>query len=168
MKKIRYRKLKQTSGITKLLFAISMAAIVFFLLRLTNIEMQCRMILAWDAFCLTMIALSWALFFSTGEKELCDVVAVQDEGLKVIFTIVLVALCFSVFATLLLLNSQSEPYMNKILYMTITLSPVLLSWILLHTIFTIGMRICITIIIHWQREAMWAVSVSLPKKPPTM
>ena len=95
------------------------------------------MILAWDAFCLTMIALSWALFFSTGEKELCDVVAVQDEGLKVIFTIVLVALCFSVFATLLLLSSQSEPYMDKILYMTITLSPVLLSWILLHTIFTI-------------------------------
>ncbi len=137
MKKIRYRKLKQTSGITKLLFAICMAAIVFFLLKLTNIEMQCRMILAWDAFCLTMIALSWALFFSTGEKELCDVVAVQDEGLKVIFTIVLVALCFSVFATLLLLSSQSEPYMDKILYMTITLSPVLLSWILLHTIFTI-------------------------------
>lgn len=137
IKKIRYSKLKHSSGITKLLFAIAMAAIVFLLLNLSNLDMQCRIILAWDAFCITMIVLSWALFFSTGEKELCDVVAVQDEGLKVIFTIVLVALCFSVFATLLLLSSRSEPPNNKILYMIITLSPVLLSWILLHTIFTI-------------------------------
>lgn len=137
MKKNRNRLLKHTSGITKLLVAVSIAFIVFFLLDITGLENRCRVILAWDVFCITMITFSWLLFFTTGEKELHDVVEVQDDGLKVIFTIVLIAVCISLFATLLLMTNQAEPSMNKILYMAITFSPVFFSWILLHTIFTV-------------------------------
>lgn len=137
MKKNSYKLLKHTSGITKLLAAVSIAVMVFFLLGITEIENRCRVILAWDAFCITMITVSWLLFFTTSEKELHDVVEVQDDGLKAIFTIVLIALCISLFATLLLVSNQAEPSMNKTLYMAITFSPVLFSWILLHTIFTV-------------------------------
>lgn len=137
MKKIKYSLLKKASGVKKLLLCIGVSVLVFAVLGFFNIEMQSRVIVAWDSFCLSMILLSWSLFFSTAEDELCDVVSIQDDGLKIIFTIVLVAVCFSLFATLLLLSNKAESSINKVLYMVITLSPVLLSWALLHTIFTI-------------------------------
>lgn len=68
---------------------------------------------------------------------MCDVVDAQDDGLKAIFIIVLIAVCFSLFGALLLLTGKNESDLNKTLHALISLSPVLLSWLLLHTTFTI-------------------------------
>lgn len=84
-----------------------------------------------------MIILSWVLFFTTSSKDLCEVVEKQEDGLKVIFSIVLVAVCFSLFGTLILLVDNGESSINKIFHTIVSLSPILLSWILLHTIFAI-------------------------------
>ncbi|SJZ85633.1 DUF1345 domain-containing protein [Sediminibacterium ginsengisoli] len=137
MKKVKHSILKHTSGLTKLLISVTISLVFSFLLKSFDIENKCRIILSWDVFCLLMMAFSWTLFFATNERELCDVVAVQDEGLKMIFTIVLVALCVSVFAAVLLLTNQAESNMGKFGYLALRLSPVLFSWLLLHTIFTI-------------------------------
>ncbi|MFC4233321.1 DUF1345 domain-containing protein [Parasediminibacterium paludis] len=102
-----------------------------------KVDIKSRVILGWDTFCLSLIVLSWILFFTTTNDELCVVVEQQDDGLKVIFMIVLVAICFSLFGTLLLLNSKAESTFNKIFHTAVSLSPIVLSWILLHTIFAI-------------------------------
>ena len=129
--------LKNLSGITKVFICIFIAVVVYIMLVFLKVDSKSRIILGWDTFCICMILLSWILFFTTRSTELCTIVEKQDDGLKVIFIIVLVAVCLSLFGTLLLLNSKIESTFNKVVHTIVSLSPVLLSWILLHTTFTI-------------------------------
>jgi uncharacterized membrane protein len=137
MKRTKPALLKKISGIKKLLFCIAVAVVVYFILVYLRVDFKSRTILVWDSFCLSLIILSWMLFFTTTKEELSAVVAQQDDGLKAIFMIVVIAVCFSLFGTLLLLNSKSEPTTNKIFHTIVSLSSVLLSWVLLHTTFAI-------------------------------
>lgn len=139
-KKIKYEEkggLKNVTGTKKVLFCVVLSAVVYSILFLLKVDPKSRIILGWDAFCLGMIWLSWMLFFSTKPNELCHIVEKQDDGLKVIFMIVLVAVCLSLFGTLLLLTTKGESTFNKVFHTIVSISPVLLSWILLHTTFTI-------------------------------
>ncbi len=125
--------LQNISGLKKLMFSISLSVVVYIALLFLKVDVQSRVILGWDTFCLSLIEMSWILFFTTTTDELCAVVEKQDDGLKVIFMIMLVAVCFSLFGTLLLLNSKSESTFNKVFHTIVSLSPVLLSWLLLWT-----------------------------------
>ena len=139
-KKVKYAQqnwLKNLSGVKKVMLCILLTGIVFIILLFVKVDPKSRIILAWDTFCLSMILLSWILFFATTPNELCTIVEKQDDGLKVIFMIVLVAVCLSLFGTLLLLSSKVESTFNKVFHTIVSLSPVLLSWILLHTTFTV-------------------------------
>lgn len=129
--------LQKTNGPTKLLFCVAVAITAYFLLGFSNAEFTTRMILAWDSFCLSMLAISWLLFFYTTSDQLHLVVEKQDDGLKAIFIIVLVAVCFSVFGTLLLLNNKGAAEANKLLSTLVSLSPIVLSWLVLHTTFAV-------------------------------
>lgn len=125
------------SGLKKLLFCLVVSIFVFTILSIFKIEIFSRIIVGWDTFSFSMIFLSWLLFFSTTAKDLCSVVEKQDDGLKTIFIIMLIAVCFSLFGTLVLMTQKSEYSANKIVHMIISLSPIFFSWILLHTMFTI-------------------------------
>lgn len=137
MKSIKQGFFENISGLKKLLLCILLSVVVYIILMLLKIDPNSRIILAWDTFCICMILLSWILFFTATPNELCHIVEKQDDGLKVIFMIVLVAVCLSLFGTLLLLTSKAETTFNKVFHTIVSLSPVLLSWILLHTTFTI-------------------------------
>ncbi len=102
-----------------------------------SVQLKNRLILSWDIFCVLMLFLSWALFYTTSKKELCYIVSQQDNGLKVIFAITLIAISFSLFGTMVLQMEKDESEQNKLLHALIYLSPVFLSWLLLHTTFTI-------------------------------
>jgi uncharacterized membrane protein len=135
----RIKKNKQpatNSGLKKLLFSTVLAVGSFAVLSATPLPVTTRLILAWDVLCITMLAFSWVLFARTNEDELSSVVEAQDDGLKAIFTIVLVAVCFSFLGAILLLGGEKAEGGNKILQALVSLSPVILSWTLLHTIFT--------------------------------
>ena len=125
------------TGPQKLLISLAIALSCFGLLWFANISMGNRLILGWDVFCIAMLFFSWVLFFSTNSDDLCVVVGKQDDGLKVIFTIVSIAICFSVFGAIILMLGTDESPRNKLIQTLISLSPVLLSWFLLHTTFTI-------------------------------
>ena len=137
MKRTKHGLLKNISGIKKLLFCIALSVAVYIILMFLKVDIRSRIILGWDTFCLLMILFSWMLFFSTTPDELCAVVDEQDDGLKIIFMIVLVGVCLSLFGALLLLNSKGESTFNKAFHTIISLSPVFFSWILLHTTFAI-------------------------------
>lgn len=137
MKVIRHSLLRRISGVKKLLFCLAVAIFVYVALFKVDIDWRSQIILTWDSFCLLMLVISWTLFFKTSPEELPGVVQDQDDGLEVIFTIVLVGICFSIFGTLILLSGKDESTNNKLFHTVISLSPVILSWFLLHTIFAI-------------------------------
>lgn len=127
----------KASGVQKLAFSILLSAGTCFILSFFQLEKHSVAILTWDTFCISMIALSLILFFSTKPEDLCHVVKKQDESIRAIFVIVLLAVCFSVFSTFILLVDKNGLSLDKISQAIISLSPVFLSWILLHTIFAI-------------------------------
>jgi len=128
---------RNTSGSVKLLFSIGLALLAYLIMAFFKIDVKSNVVLSWDAFCLSMIIISWTLFFSTSSEELCDVVEEQDDGLKVIFLIVIVAVCFSLFGAILLLLNKEAPTNNRLFHTIVSISPVVLSWFLLHTAFTV-------------------------------
>lgn len=137
LKKHSHHWSENITGPKKLIICGLLAIVTFGLLSLTEIESDNRAILSWDVFSVLMLVFSWTLFFTTTSSDLCVVVEKQDDGLKVIFAIVSIAICFSVFGALILMLESSQPRHDKILHTIISLSPVLLSWLLLHTMFTI-------------------------------
>ncbi len=138
MGKVKHKKqslIKRVSGFQKLFFCITLSTCVYIIMSIFQLEILSRIVLGWDTFCLSMISLSWILFFSTTYEDQCAVFEKQDDGIKVIFTIVIISAFFSVFGTLLLLIEKNEA--DKRFHMLVSMSTIVLSWILLHTIFTI-------------------------------
>lgn len=126
----------RTSGYQKLLISLLCALGVYGITHLLDLRNITSIIICWDVFALTMITLSWLLFFNTTAAQQHTIVKRQDEDIRVIFAIVLTAVCVSFAGTiLLLLNTQSA--WDKELLTVVTILAVTTSWILLHTIFTI-------------------------------
>ncbi len=126
-----------TSGYQKLLLSLAFAACLFAASYLFTISGNTRIILSWDAFAIAMIILSWLLFFNTTAAQQHDIVKRQDEDIRVIFAIVLSAVCVSLLGTVLLIMNAEQSVFDKSLRTVATLAAVATSWILLHTIFTI-------------------------------
>jgi uncharacterized membrane protein len=134
---IKHHWIEKISGINRLIISILFSLIVYFVLFTFKIDNQSKIILSWDAFCVSSLFFCWILFFSTNENKLCHIVAKQDENLKTIFSIVIIAIILSLFGTLSLINESNDITKNKLVHPIIFLSPVIFSWLLLHTIFTI-------------------------------
>lgn len=123
--------LNRSSGIQKLMICFGMAICFFFILRFFNSDKIIKDIMfSWDFFCLSMIIISWIIFITTSGDQLYLLAKNQDESLPVIFIIVVVTVCFSLFGTVILIINKD---INS---SVISLIGVGLSWILLHTIFT--------------------------------
>lgn len=134
---VTQRWIVRITGIRKVLISALFSILVFGVLTILQFNPTNRIIVSWDAFCLPMIVLSWILFFTTKQNELCDIVENQDENLETIFSIVLVAVVLSIVGALALMTEKNDTSDNKSLHTLILLSPILFSWILLNTIFTI-------------------------------
>lgn len=137
LKKRTHHWSEKITGPKKMVISLILAASVYTISYLFKTETSNRLILGWDMFCISMILFTWILFIRTNSNDLCSIVEKQDDGLKIIFTIILVAISFSIFGTLALLAEKNETPANKILHTIISLSPVILSWFLLHTMFTV-------------------------------
>ena len=126
-----------TSGYQKLLISLFVATISFGITQLFNMSATIRLIICWDVFALTMLALTWFLFFNTTAEQQPAIVKRQDDDIRVTFAIVLTAVCTSLVGTVLLIINNQESVQEKELRTVVTLAAITLSWILLHTIFTI-------------------------------
>jgi len=131
------RWVASTSGYQKLLISLFIATISFAATQLFTISTTIRLIICWDVFAITMITLSWFLFFRTTAEQQPEIVKRQDDDIRVTFAIVLTAICTSLIGTVLLIINTQESVFEKDLRTIVTLAAITVSWILLHTIFTI-------------------------------
>ncbi|MGN7786389.1 DUF1345 domain-containing protein [Niabella sp. 22666] len=120
-------------GIKKLIYSLVPGLAAFF--ALFQLPINTRLIIAWDVFSVVLLLFYWTVFFKTDDKKLPRIVATEDDGVKIIFSIVLVAVCVSFLGVILLYQVQEETSGYKFLQAFISLSAIVCSWILLHTIF---------------------------------
>ena len=125
------------TAVNRLLGCLLVAGGVFAILSFYQLELLTRFLLFWNTFCGCLISVCWITFFITPSQALRVEAQKQDESRPVIFGIVLLSLCIGLFATLLLLRSTNPVMVNKSLHYGASLISVALSWILLHTTFTL-------------------------------
>jgi len=94
-------------------------------------------LLSWDTFCLALIGLSWITFFGIGAADVHRQAQRQDESRYGTFLLSLCAVCVSMIGILLLMHPNDETSHVKELHRAASLLGVGLSWVLLHTLFTL-------------------------------
>jgi uncharacterized membrane protein len=120
----------------KLIASFLIAIITFFL---TNSSFHGRMLHvlgSWDVFCIFFLLLHWITFFTSGSQQIRAEAKKQDEGRVAVFIIALMATLAALMAAVVLLTSKEKSY-HEISLLLCTFGGLILSWTLMHTIFTI-------------------------------
>jgi uncharacterized membrane protein len=114
-------------------------AVAAFLLTPVSWQSMTRLITAWDAFSLTNLVLAWGIIASAEVKHIRRIVAREDPGRHLVFALTLVAASSSLLAVIYLLSSvhaTTRSY-TQILHVGLAILGVMLSWLLVHTMFTL-------------------------------
>lgn len=135
MRDERYGVLKKLTAIHKVLLCLALAGIAFVIASFSEIDLLSRMMIGWNTFSITMLAIDWIIFFHTESKQIRTQAKVEDSSRLTIFTIVLVSTLASLLAVTLLLISNDKSH--KVLHMVIAITGMIFSWLLVHTIFTV-------------------------------
>ena len=94
-----------------------------------------QVLAGWDIFALSMLCMSWMIFYSCESTHIRKEVKEQDSSRLVSFLIVLVAALFSLLAVIFLLTNKEKIKTNEDFYIQISIVGMALSWFLVHTIF---------------------------------
>ena len=124
-------------AIYKLLFCIVAAAILFFSIAPLQFKFVTQLLIAWDAFCLLLLLFHWLSFITTPTSEIRKNAGIEDESRLVIFFIILITVIASLFSVVLLITTKAENPIEKTWDIPVAFFGMVLSWFLLHTVFTV-------------------------------
>ena len=112
------------------------ALLVFFLIKDSGVGMLFSIVTTWCAFAFSYIITSWMVMFSRSIAEIKKM-AQKDDGSGVFVIVFTIIASFAAMVTVLMLVIASKTEdKNEILRVVICFSSVMLSWFLVHTIFT--------------------------------
>ena len=117
----------------KILLSLSSALLVFSLIRNSGLRKEFIVTILWDVFALVYIVVSWIVFFKRPRAEIIKQ-ANKDDGstLFVLISIILTSFA-SMFTVLLLMISAGKE--SAFITIPISISGMMLSWIMVHTLF---------------------------------
>lgn len=121
----------------KLLISLSIGIIVYFIIKIEHLDMLTHAMVGWDTFSLCMITLNWITFSITTSQQIREQSKVQDSSRTIIFFIILIATFASFLAVLLLLITKHQSTRTETIHLIIAITGMVLSWFLIHTIFTL-------------------------------
>jgi uncharacterized membrane protein len=124
-------------ALKRLLVCLGLAFASFILLLYLKVEVLTRIVLSWDIFGLAMIIMSWKLFLKDNCRQVRKHAQTEDESRTIIFILVLASVVISLMGILIMLNNKTKGLVLKSVHAPVSIIGVTISWILLHTIFTI-------------------------------
>ncbi len=95
------------------------------------------MLLAWEAFSLCLIFLDWITFSITKPDQIRQIARIEDSSRTLIFLIILIATLASFLAILLLVVTKEKFKDQQTIHLIIAVTGLIVSWFLIHTIFTL-------------------------------
>ena len=97
-----------------------------------------RLMAAWDGFALTTLVLTWGLIVTAEVNHIRQVATREDPGRRLSFVLVLGAAGASLLAVVFLLSALHTTTGNTCyLHVSLAIAGVMLSWLLVHTLFTL-------------------------------
>jgi uncharacterized membrane protein len=125
------------TSLYKLLICLCIALIVYFVIQIKRLDFLTHAMIGWDTFSLCMIVMSWITFTVTTSEQIREFAKAQDSSRILIFIIVLISTFASFFAVVLLLLTKKDYVSTETFHVIIAISGMVLSWALIHTIFTL-------------------------------
>ncbi len=124
-------------AIYKLLFCLAVAVVLFFLIKPLEFKIMTQAIIAWDTFCILLLASHWMSFYTTPTSEIRKNASNEDESRPVIFIVILLTVLASLVSVILLITAHAESALEKNWDIPVALADMVFSWCLMHTIFTV-------------------------------
>lgn len=129
------RKFLSLHAIYKLAVSFGICSACILLLLPVSANLLTRIMIGWDVFSFSYVALSWMAILLIPQEQLRTIARRQDAGSLFIFFFVVSASLASICAVLLLLR-QSEHHPELGIETMLYFSGITCSWLLLHTIFS--------------------------------
>ncbi|MEO8763586.1 MAG: DUF1345 domain-containing protein [Ginsengibacter sp.] len=107
------------------------------MIQVEHLDVLTHVMIGWDTFCLGMIILTWITFSITKSAEIRELAKAQDSSRVIIFSIILISTFASFLAVVLLLLAKNGYENTRVLHLIVAIAGMILSWILIHTIFTL-------------------------------
>jgi uncharacterized membrane protein len=122
----------------RLVISLLVAATVWFAMR-SRAPLPTQTIATWDAFAISILALSWSAILTTPQAQIRAQVKLQDVGRIWIFLFVVIAACAGLFAVVFLFHTNKDGGQpRQPLQIALSLLAVISSWAVVHTVF--GLR----------------------------
>jgi uncharacterized membrane protein len=121
----------------RLMIALAVSTIVFFCFR-DNVKTPALILVCWIGCALIVILLNWIIIFSSHPREVRRIASLQDSSVTFLFLFITTAAVVSLGAIVYLLKSTKglgDVAKNEHILLAIT--AVIISWWLLHTIYTL-------------------------------
>ena len=116
--------------------SVIFSVVVFFILKNSQLGLLFNIVASWCAFALSYIITSWLVMFSRSIEEIKKL-AQKDDGSGAFVIVFTIIASFAAMVTVLMLVMASKTEdKNEILRVVMCFSSVMLSWFLVHTIFT--------------------------------
>jgi len=119
------------------MLALTVSAIVFFCLN-GKVATPALILFVWIGCALTVILLDWIIIFSSHPLEVRKIAKLQDSSRTFLFAFITTASVVSLGAIVYLLKStKGLPETAKNEHILLAITAVIISWFLLHTIYTL-------------------------------
>jgi uncharacterized membrane protein len=120
----------------RLLISLLVSAIVFFCLN-GKYSMPAVILFTWISFASTIIIMDWIIILSSHPREVRKIAKLQDSSRTFLFLFVIAASLASFGAIVFLLKSSKGHGATVNEHILLAITAVIISWWLLHTIFTL-------------------------------
>jgi len=117
--------------------ACVLSALVFVLLR-GHVPYPALLVTTWTVFALTVVTMAWMVMFTRDPYEVRRNASLQDSSQTFLFSAVISGATASLFAVFVLMgSSKSLPPTDAALQVTLSVLAIMLSWALVHTLFSL-------------------------------
>lgn len=125
----------------RLILGLATGAGVFlgvFLASRGDLRLWSGAIAAWNAFAGVILVLDWLTILTTPQRKIRERAQQEDLGRFLIFVFVVLAACAALFAVGFLIKAhKNQPGGHFFAHLLLTLSTVIASWALLHTVYSL-------------------------------
>ena len=121
--------------IHRLVISLLLAIVTFIVIANTTLSVLVKIMIAWTVFALFHTIASWIVFFTREPSQIREH-AKQEDGSRVyVFLLILITSFASLVAVLLLMLSKNQTDIPHVIYISVAVSGMLLSWTMVHTLF---------------------------------
>ena len=120
----------------RILLSLALTFITYLLLRSADFTWELNAIILWDVFAITHITGSWIVFFTRPVEDIAHQANKEDGSRLLVMLSILISSFAGMFTVLLLMISSPESSIPEAGRVILSVTGMMASWTLLHTIFT--------------------------------